>query len=123
MLEDALWTRIRLLPDDLPVGEFRMIPGGFSGRTLHQRAAPEKAVGKLEDDGGLKTYTVEYPASNRTLRITFEAEFPHRIESWEETARGLTTKATRRKELLTDYWNHNGKDDRPMRRELGLPED
>ena len=131
MLEDEVWTRIRLAPDELVTGETTMIPGGLDARLRHRLQQPEKVVATLEPRGEFKVYTLEYPELKRTLRITFEADFPHRIEGWEETAESgwgedakmLTTKATLKKRLLTDYWNHHDNVDRPMRLELGLPED
>lgn len=131
LLEDEVWTRIRLAPDELPVGETQMIPGGFHARLRHRLQKPEKVVATLEKKGESNVYTLEYPELERTLRIRFEAAFPYRIEGWEETAKSgfgenekfLTTKATRKKELVVDYWNHHDNVDRPMRGELGLPVD
>ena len=131
MLEDEVWTRIRLAPDQLATGETRMIPGGLNARLRHRMQQPEKVIATLEDRDDLKIYTLEYPAMNRTLRITFEAAFPYRIQGWEETgesgwgadAKRLTTRATRKREMLVDYWNHHDNIDRPMRGDLGLPVD
>ena len=78
--------------------------------------------------GWVLTYTVSYPELDRTLAIHFEEAFPHAIVGWEEShvsgwgrgAKRLTTRATRKKSLLLDYWKHNAIDDAAWRAKLGL---
>jgi len=134
-LEDEIWTRIRLNPDELPVGAVEMIPGIMASRLRHRPLKVEKAQARFEKYTGnefqgtrLKTYVVEYPESNRTLAITFDEVFPYSIAGWQETyqsgwganAKELTTTATRTHFLLNDYWNLNGVSDAPLRDQLGL---
>ncbi len=69
-----------------------------------------------------------YPGLDRTLTIRFKATFPFEILGWEETARSgfgdrarrLTTRATRDRSLMLDYWNHNHNADAAFRAELNL---
>jgi hypothetical protein len=131
MLEDEVWTRIRIDPDSLPLGRTTMIPGGLSARLRHRLPKPEKVRTSVTEQAGDEiTYSIEYPELKRTLRITYGKKFPHRISGWEETdlsgfgpnAIPLTTKAIVKQRLMIDYWNHNDLKDRSLRAELGLPE-
>ncbi|ANM31781.1 hypothetical protein ABI59_22795 [Acidobacteria bacterium Mor1] len=124
-LEEEVWTRVRLAPDSLPTGKFTMIPGGMQSRLRHRDPAGEPAEGALAgDNGGLRSYTVNYPESGRSLTIYFETAFPHRIEGWKETyrdgGRELTTTAKRTHSERLPYWNLNGNDDTHWREKLGL---
>ena len=121
-------TQIRIDPAALPVGEFKMIPGGEYQRMRHRSAVPlpvQAGLGEVRD--GIRTYRLLYPQTGRVLEIDFEERFPHRIAGWRETdhVRGadsplLTTTARRTHTIRSDYWNHNGRDDRSLRKELGL---
>jgi hypothetical protein len=128
-LEDELWTRIRLAPETLPTGNVEIVPGLQFVRLWHKNAKPAKASASLTQQGNQKLYTIDYPELKRQLKIRFESNFPHEIVSWEETQPGgfggsapLTTKATKTKSILLDYWNHNGNEDSRFRKELGLTE-
>lgn len=133
-LEDEVWTRIRLSPLTLPVGEIEMIPGLQYARLWHIALKPEKAIAKIQaiKDKSLSTkslnaYSIEYKDISRRVVIKFEKEFPYAIVAWEETQPGgfgdskaLTTRAVRTKSILLDYWNKNSVADDIYRKELGL---
>lgn len=133
-LEDAVWTRIRLAPSTLPVGEVEMVPGLQYVRLWHVDAKPERAVAKLESladtalsSKPLSVYTIQYKGISRVLTIKFEKDFPYEIVAWDETQPGgfgesklLTTRAVRTKTIMLDYWNKHGVDDDVYRKELGL---
>lgn len=124
-LEDELWTRIRLAPDSLPLGDVRMIPGGQQSRLRHRELAVETARATLErTNDGVSIYRLDYPATGRTLAIRFTAAFPHEVLGWEERysdfGKPLTTRAERTHVLRTDYWTRHGNADRALRGELGL---
>jgi hypothetical protein len=128
-LEDELWTRIRLAPESLPVGNFEIVPGLQFVRMWHKEAKPVKASAKLTEDGNLRVYSLEYPSIKRQLIIRFNKNFPYEVESWEETQPGgfgdsapLTTKAVKTNRILLDYWNRHGVEDAHYRKELGLTE-
>jgi len=135
LLEDEVWTRIRIDPSSLPVGEISIVPGVMTGRLRHIETAPETAnaalgsIGTDSTGSELVRYTLEYPRTERTLAIDFEKNFPHRIHGWSETYRDgfgpraqvLTTRAVRTHELMTDYWKHNSTADDTLRSRLGLP--
>ena len=129
-LEDELWTTLRLDPEALPTGELNLLPGTFYLRLRHVEIAPARAEASLSaaDGEGRRTYTVSYPDLGRTLEIRFEAEFPYRIQGWQETYRSgfgpsaqeLTTRATLRERIMSPYWRQNRRADAPLRQELGL---
>jgi len=127
--EDEIWTRIRLSPAALPLGEVRMIPGTMAARLLHRKLAVERARATRTSSGDEARYTVEFPSAGRTLEIRFRSAFPHEILGWEETyrdgfgakARVLTTRAVRTHVRRLDYWNRHQPADRALRKELGLP--
>jgi hypothetical protein len=127
-LEDAVFVRIRLGPAQLPLGDVTMMPSTFDSRLRHREPAAEQATAKLEKvDDGLSRYTVEWPSAQRTLEVTFQTAFPHRIERWRETTgsgdSAQVTEAVRTHTLDLDYWNHNSNSDEPLRADLALPRD
>ncbi len=133
-LEDEIWTRIRIAPDTLPLGEVEMIPGSFYTTLRMVRIGVEKAIADLKclEDGEMglvSQYTVTYPSLNRTLSIRFNKNFPYDILSWSESypsgtggnMKMLTTKACRTHAVMIDYWNKNKPTDIEHRGMLGLP--
>ncbi|MEL6390411.1 MAG: septum formation inhibitor Maf [Bacteroidota bacterium] len=135
MLEDELWTKIRLQPASLPTGKVQMIPGEVFLRLRHLEHALHDAEATMtvtEDeslsDQLLQTYSVRYPELGRSLSITFESAFPHGIVAWEEetisglgaNATTLRTRAIRTHLMKSAYWGKNGTDDAYLREELGL---
>lgn len=128
MLEDELWNMVRLDPSKLPIGTIEMIPGLTFTRLAHQPADAVKAEGKLTKNGNMSTYSVYYPAYERTLSIDFKSEFPHHIESWKEDGysgfgskrKKLATTATVKSRKMLDYWNKHDLNDSAIRADLGL---
>lgn len=124
LLEDGLWNQIRLNPKLLPTGSFNMVPSSFYNRLKHQEITGRKANGSLKKDGDLMKYTLNYPALNRSLIVSFKAKFPFEIQSWEESypegGRMMITKATLKKRIKKAYWNYNSPQDEAMRKELDL---
>jgi len=133
--EDAIWTKIRIAPNTLPLGNFLMIPGMVYARLLHRPLAPLKVKGSLSSEDGkslegkaLMQYRLEYSENRRVLKIFFEKEFPYRIQGWEDIHRSLpgmgakilTTRAWRTHTIMIDYWNRHGNRDRRLLKKLGL---
>jgi len=132
ILEDELWARIRLDPESLPVGRIKIIPATMVSRLTHKELKVEIAEASLVENSkgsNLMDYKLVYDDSGRAMNITFSKKFPYEILSWEETyksgfgnnAKTLTTKATKNKMLITDYWNKNKTVDHELRKKLGLP--
>lgn len=107
ILENELWTQLRIEPNSLPTGDLEIIPSFEYLRLKHQKLQPFKAEATLEKG----TYHIYYPKLQRDLKIHFNQEFPYDIKSWEETypdnGKMLTTKATKLKTLKTAYWQEN----------------
>jgi len=125
LLEDEVWNLIRLAHKSLPTGEVDIIPGIFYSRLLHHPLKATTANASITEKDGEITYLLDYKKENRSLSISFEKSFPHKILSWQETTTGLggkslTTKATLKKTLHTDYWNKNNNKDLYLRDSLEL---
>lgn len=129
ILEDEIWTRIRIAPESLPVGKIKIIPGAMISRLLHFKPMPTDAVADLSENAkGQKVYTLNYPSMNRTLKIFFSKTFPYSIEGWEEfykdgfgdKATMLTSKGEKVQTVITDYWKKNSVADSLLRKQLGL---
>ena len=127
ILEDELWTRIRINPHSLPTGNHKLIPASFYTRLLHKDNHPTSAKLSLKEEGDAMVYHIEYEDLARTLTIRFEKDFPWQIRSWEETTgtvfgnQSMTTKATRMKSMMGPYWNQHNNEHLPLRNELMLP--
>ncbi len=135
LLEDELWTRIRMGPDKLPMGNYSLLPSGMSIRLMHlgfrSRKAELAKFGLREKDSiypgkKLAGYKIHYQDPERILRIFYENEFPHRIAGWEEHMvqkngeKRLRVRAVRTHQIRSPYWKKNAKKHRELRKELGL---
>lgn len=128
--EDAIWTRLRIAPEKLPTGTFKMIPATIYTRLRHKPMDPVTVMGSQlpGDSAGVNIYQVVYSDGSRTLRIRYEKDFPHTILGWEEeyeegfgpAAKHFTTSATRIVTKKLDYWNFHRNADIGLREEMGL---
>ncbi len=132
LLEDEVWTRLRLAPENLPTGTVTIIPSTMAQRLRHTEFAALSATvtrAPIAEAQGQTRYTITYPNGDRTLAIDYETAFPHRIMAWSETyrdgfgdkAKVLTTRAVRTNELMIDYWSKHFNEDAGLRGKLGLP--
>ena len=111
VLENELWTQLRIDPQSLPTGDLEVIPSFEYCRLRHKEIKSYQATLELKNN----TYSIAYPELDRTLSISFNPEFPHDIISWEETfksgfgsnAKVLTTRATKLKTIKSPYWSKN----------------
>ncbi|GAA3508177.1 hypothetical protein GCM10022393_18530 [Aquimarina addita] len=128
ILENELWTKIRINPDNLPVGDLQIIPSLAYCRLTHKEIKAYAAKVQLQKDANISSYMIEYPALGRKININFTTDFPHEIESWTETfksgygtdAKELTTKGTKIKRIKSAYWGKKSSKDEILRKELGL---
>jgi hypothetical protein len=128
VLENELWNKIRIDPNNLPLGSMKVLPSMEYIRLSHKELKSYDAILTLMDNGALKTYKIEYPGLNRTLEINFVTEFPHTIESWSDTfvsgygsnAKKLVSTATKIKTLKSPYWRQGSNKFLNMRDSLGL---
>ncbi|HEX9652164.1 MAG TPA: septum formation inhibitor Maf [bacterium] len=137
LLEDEVWTKIRLAPQSLPTGEIQIVPSQLFSRLRHVPLRVEKATATLTTTADpnstdeQQVYTIDYKDIKRKLAIRFEKNFPHRIVAWEESnisgfgpeAKMLTTKAVKTHSILSDYWNRHTVADSVLRNDLGLSPD
>ena len=132
-MEDDVWTRIRLNPQALPLGEIEMIPSLEYLRLFHKEIKPYRAKARLDlligDDKSGKEhyiYTVEYPELNRKLTLKVESSVPYKLVSWEEDFNTesddptTVTSATLRKTMQSPYWQQNDTAADSLRTKLGL---
>ncbi|MEP5341143.1 MAG: septum formation inhibitor Maf [Algibacter sp.] len=124
ILENELWTKLRINPKSLPTGELQIIPSFEYLKLHHKSLMTYKAKATLTAN----KYTISYLELNRTLNIHFNDEFPFDILSWEESfksgfgskAKILTTKATKLKTIKSPYWNKKYNKDEVLRETLQL---
>ncbi|MEP6846639.1 MAG: hypothetical protein ABI861_11570 [Panacibacter sp.] len=135
LLEDDIWSHIRINPATLPQGKIQMLPGLLWQRLSHIKMQPEEANVSLTaadsffiDQPGLRMYTIQYPVSQRTLSIYFEANETNDIIGWQESypdgvgshKKVLMTNARRKKTIWLNYWKHNSIADSSYRDSLGI---
>ncbi len=124
ILENELWTQLRINPKSLPTGNVQIVPSFEYSRLRHAKLKAYNAKATLSSD----TYSIDYPELNRSLVIKFNTNFPHEILGWEETfksgfgknAKTLTTKATKLKAIKSAYWGKNKNKDEVLREALEL---
>lgn len=122
MLEDEIWSRIRINPESVPTGEVMLIPSMSFGRLQHKSMKPASAritfVKETESTSDLK---IEYLHHERTVTITFENTFPFKILGWKEkNGNEPATVATLHKTLKSSYWGKNSNNSEILRDSLGL---
>ena len=129
LLEDDIWTQIRLKPNDLPTGKIKMLPSFFFMRMMHIDVKAYECMASLEkSDSNTWVYKLDYPELDRDLEIHFSSNFPYKIQSWNETFKDgfgpnkkvLTTKATLINSIMSPYWSKHSNADLGLRKELGL---
>lgn len=121
LLEDEIWTKIRIQPNSVPTGMLDVIPSTFYMRLQHTPIMPARATIKKVQREATTEYTIEYLHQNRTLTISVEQVFPYKIMGWtEDNGDGLITKASLKKTILSPYWQQNSNQYEHMRTELEL---
>ena len=94
-LEDELWAKIRMNPNDLPTGDIEIIPSFTYWQSVRKSPNIYEAKAVLKDYLGteftgkkLKIYSLEYPDLKRNLSIVFEGNFPFEIVGWKRMSGG-----------------------------------
>lgn len=120
LLEDEIFTRIRINPASVPSGEIEIVPGDFF-RLAREPVKPKRARVQFLKSEATTQCLVEYLHLNRTVRINFETAFPHKILSWtEEQDQRVVVEGKLRKTVLDAYWEKNSGSCLPMRDSLDL---
>jgi len=128
VLENELWNKIRINPNNLPTGNLEIIPSMEYIRLSHRELKSYAAYVSLSSNNKFKTYKINYPELDRTLEINFSSSFPYTIESWSDSfkdgfgpkAKMLVSKGTKMKSMKSPYWRKNSNDFLPLRDSLGL---
>ncbi len=126
MPEDELFNRIRLNPELVPTGDQLLVPSLIFQRFSHKPLKAENANIARRDLASNQTeVVVEYDNIGRRLSIRFEKFFPYEIlgfeESWtRDDGKKEVTSATRTHMKISEYWQQNGSEFEPLRKELGL---
>lgn len=133
ILEDEVFTVLRMNPEFLPTGNFRIIPAANYVQLKHLKLKAYKAVGSVKAHMGdefqgdnLHEYRVEFPELQRTLKVVFENKAPYKIVGWLDSfpsafdKKRRTTKATLKKQKMLPYWSQNSLKDVKLRKELGI---
>lgn len=124
ILENELWTQLRLDPKSLPTGDLKIVPSLEFIRLQHIEFRAYDANANLKNG----TYTISFPELDRTLSINYNTEFPYNILGWEDSHRSgfgnnvttLTSKATLLKTIKSAYWSKNSNADAKLRETLLL---
>ena len=128
LLENEIWNKIRINPDNLPLGEIEIIPSLEFFRMKHQDIKAFKAIASIEVNNGMRSYFINYQDIERKLTIDFSDSFPHEIESWSEefksgfgpNAQVMTSTGKKLKRIKTAYWGQNSNEYVHLRDSLGL---
>ncbi len=128
VLENELWNKLRINPNELPVGNLKIIPSMEYIRLTHKELKAYNATASLSLNDGQKTYKIIYPELQRTLEINFSSSFPYQIESWSDSfkdgygsnAKMLTSTGTKIKTIKSPYWQKNSNRFLSLRDSLGL---
>ena len=116
VLENEIWTQLRINPNSLPVGNISIIPSLEFLRLNHKPLKGYNAF--TESKPGQYKLTIK--ELNQELIINYNKEFPYTIENWQETTNGLTTKASKIKTIKSAYWTKNSNTDLDLRKTLEL---
>ncbi len=127
LLEDDVWSLIRLRPESLPTGNTQVIPSFFYLALSHEdKRAYQCTTTKGTIDKNTSSYTLDYPEIGRKLIIKYETAFPHKILGWEEThfsgfgknRQTLVTTGERINTIKSNYWSKHSNADEGLRDEL-----
>lgn len=126
VLEDEIWTTLRISPDLIPIDTVDMIPSMAFLRLSHMEPKPYKAIISREKSGLDETLEVRYTELDRVLTIRFNSTFPFTVTSWSEDgsfpagagSREYHNKASLQKQLNVPYWQYNSVVDSSRRKQL-----
>jgi hypothetical protein len=127
LLEDELWTMLRIDPKSIPSGKVRLVRGNQAVRLTHKQIEVVNAniTSGEETVNGNAAMFLQVEMSDRTLKIYHEKYSPFKILGWDESyaefgGKTLTTKARLKKTLRLPYWSLHNNEHRIYRDSLGL---
>ena len=121
LLEDEIFTRLRINPASLPTGTIKVIPNLTYSRIRHKPIEGMNAQIEIkEGSSGTKICNLIYE-SKRRLEVTFEAVSPYKILGFAEFEGDKEmSRATLKKSMMSDYWAKHDNKSAFLREELGL---
>ncbi|MFN0212730.1 MAG: septum formation inhibitor Maf [Saprospiraceae bacterium] len=121
LLEDEIWTRVRLDPSKLTLGKVIVIPSAVYTRLRHASGMPQNADIYLEKGDQISILRLVYTDISRALSIQFETAFPHKILAWEETiSNKIASKGRLKSSRKSAYWKEHANSNSPLRDSLKL---
>lgn len=121
LLEDELWVRLRLNPDNIPAGKVNLVPASFYLRLRHKPTAAHPATLTLEKGPMENVLLVRYDDIPRSLAIRFEASSPYRLLGWEEKdGDKLMSKGKAKASVMSPYWSQHNLEHDGLRDSLKL---
>jgi len=123
LLEDEIMSLIRINPEIIKEGKFKIIPAAHFLRMVHKELKPYEAVisiAEISKDGQqLVRYEIDYSSLDRKLAIFTSRTFPFSIEEWSEEyssfgGKPMKTSAVKKERMMMDYWNKNKPEDRVL---------
>jgi hypothetical protein len=121
LLEDEIWTKLRLNPESFSEKEYNVIPASFYCRLKHQPLQAQKAKITIQKQAKSDELRLDYINIERSLVIQYENTAPYRILSWMEIDKGKTTsKGTLKKIMMSDYWAKHDNASANLRNDLDL---
>ena len=122
ILEDELFTRLRINPEAIKTGTIQAIPALYFSRLRHVALKSYPAELNFSDlNDSTRQCELKYPSLDRALTISFSKNSPFYINGWKEVYRGKTLViAQRNKTLMSDYWAKHAIKFDSLRIELGL---
>ncbi|MBK6994611.1 MAG: septum formation inhibitor Maf [Lewinellaceae bacterium] len=121
LLEDEIWTRIRLNPSALPTGKLSIIPSAIYTRLRHKPGGAQNAEIKIEKGEKESDLKIVYTDIPRALSIRFTTAFPYKILGWEETHEGkIVSKGELKATIRSAYWEAHDNLHAPLRDSLKL---
>lgn len=127
ILEEELFSIIRINPDNLPMNEFSIYPSSEYFRLTHKEIKKylAKAFLTKNETTNETVFKLTYTDLERELTIKYENNFPHKILEWEETysdfsGKKLTSTAKLKRSINLDYWKFHSVEDSTYRKMLAL---
>ena len=121
LLEDELWTQIRINPENIKEGTYDLIPSNFYTRLSHDKLKTKQARIRKQHGANVNYVILEYLHLDRTLTIGYTPTFPHKILSWTEEQDGETfSKGKLKASFKSAYWQQHDNQHEYLRDSLGI---
>lgn len=132
-LEDELFNLLKMNPEFLPIGKFRMIPALSFLSLRHVKPEIVEAEGSLNNysdtlfsEKNLMEYRYEIASQHREIQLIFENKMPFKIVGFTESypsafdGKIRTSVAKLVSVQHLPYWQLNSPENEMMRKEIGL---